>query len=701
MRNFCHVLRRAVLPLLVFSICGGGLCIAAGTTEESALPVNLEAGELVFDQKTGVYQAHGDVLLRRGEQTLAADSMQFNDETGDAHAFGNVRLFDPEAVVTGEEFNLNINRDTGSVSNGTIFLPKPNFHVAGSEIEKLGKYQYRIEDGTFTTCDGDRPSWKFSARQLDVTVGGYAWAKHVFFHIYDVPVLYLPVMGYPIKLERESGFLMPRFGQSDKRGTELSLVYYQVIDRNMDATFYLDYFSKLGVGKGAEYRYFLGHDNDGQATLYHVSGLDGHSDQIAVDWQHMGTLPGQIRLTADAQYVSSRRYFSDFGEVAGEYNRDRSESVIAASRHWGNNNLAGQIKYLRQLNQDDGDEPVDDDLTLQRLPEVRFDMLRRRFGYSPFYFRLASSGAYLWQKRGEKVGRAALRPEISSRFNPGGWLEIGAAAGYSERLYALDGSQEHKGVPDARFSLGTRLSRVYDVDGETVRKIRHVLQPEIIYEYVPRVNQDDLPRLEYEDFIGRRNTVSYGLVNRLTARLEAPDGQSDYHEFLYLRLGGEYDLSPTDHVDLLAPERVDADRRNDFRTELIVRPTRHSYFDVDSRLAIEGGGLRTFHTEGGVEDGRGNALALRYRYRRDELEYVGANLDLAWLKPVYVNYEQRYALEDSVTLENVVNLEYRAQCWSLYLSWRDRRDEQEFTIGFALTGIGRTSGFGSRLQPTM
>jgi LPS-assembly protein len=99
--------------------------------------------------------------------------------------------------------------------------------------------------------------------------------------------------------------------------------------------------------------------------------------------------------------------------------------------------------------------------------------------------------------------------------------------------------------------------------------------------------------------------------------------------------------------------------------------------------------LRTFGAEGGVGDGRGNALALLYRYREGEQEYLGTNLSLAWLKPVYLNYQRRYALNDSVTLENVLNLEYRAQCWGLFVSWRDRQDEQQVTISFALTGIGR------------
>ncbi len=682
MKDNCIARRGAAFLLLAGMIFGGCQVFAQDATDTSEEPVALEAEELIFDQRAGVYQAKGDVLLRRGQQTLAAESVQFNEATGDAQASGEARFSDPEAVATGDVMSLNIKQDTGSIRNGRIFFPKTNFHVAGSEIDKLSKYQYHIQDGTFTTCDGERPSWKFSARQLDVTVGGYAWARHVFFHIYDVPILYLPVMGYPAKVERESGFLTPRFGQSEKRGTELSLVYYQVLDRHLDATFYVDYFSKLGVGKGLEYRYILGHDIEGEAKLYHVSGFDGFSDQVAINWQHEGTLPGQVRLTADAQYVSDRSYFSDFGEVAGEYNQDHTESVVAASRHWGNNNLAGQVKYLRQLTQDD-------DLTLQRLPEVRFDMLRRRLGYSPFYFGLDSSATYLWQKQGDKVGRLSLRPALSAQFTHGDWLEAGAEIGYRERLYSWDGEEEQKGVPDATLRLGTRLNRVYAVNGDTVSKIQHILQPEVAYYYVPGVNQDDLPRLEFDDFIGRRNTLSYGLVNRLVARLDSAQGQTDYHEFLYLRVAQEYDFSATQHVDLLAPDREEDERWSDLRTELIVRPTRYSYVDLDSRLSTNGGGLRTFGAEGGVGDGRGNALALLYRYREGEQEYLGTNLSLAWLKPVYLNYQRRYALNDSVTLENVLNLEYRAQCWGLFVSWRDRQDEQQVTISFALTGIGR------------
>ena len=60
----------------------------------------------------------------------------------------------------------------------------------------------------------------------------YARGKHVIFYLHDIPVLYIPYILYPVQTERESGFLLPSAGYSDKKGTQLSLAYYQVIAPN-------------------------------------------------------------------------------------------------------------------------------------------------------------------------------------------------------------------------------------------------------------------------------------------------------------------------------------------------------------------------------------------------------------------------------------------------------------------------------------
>ena len=654
-------------------------------------PVQLEAEELVFDQASATYLAEREVVLRQGEQELRADRVRWKDDTSEAEAFGDVHFIDPDGELFGDEMYLNLASGLGQVVNGRILVHEPDFYVSGTTIAKTGERSYRVENGTFTSCEGPKPSWKFTARELDVTLGGFAWAKNVKFHIYDVPVFYLPIIGYPVKTERESGLLMPSVGYSDKRGTQLFMSYYQVISRNQDATLYLDYLSRLGLGKGLEYRYFFGHDNEGALKGYHVSGLGGNDDRFAFDWRHRGTLRGEVRLIADVDFVSNRDFFSDFGEAAGEYNKDKAESVIAASRNWGKNNLVGQVKYTKDLEQSN-------DETLQRLPELQFAMLKRRLWGSPFYFDLDTSVVNLWRKEGLKGARVSIRPALTGVFRLGGVVDVTSEIGHRERLYTSTQGEESHGLFDFSTRLSSRLARVYTVDGKTVDKVQHIIQPEILYQYRPFEDQSDLPQFEAEDYLWGRNTISYGLTNRLVVRSEATTGQVDYRELLYLRLAQEFDLEESVRHPL-APQGQDHPF-SDLRAELILRPTRWNYIDIDTRYDVSGpADFLTFHAETGLEDQRGNALSLRYRYNKDAQEYLAAKLNLSLFKPFYLNFENRHSFRGDVNLENLVGFEYRAQCWSFYVNYRNRDGDQEVMINFSLAGLGRTAHPGSRREP--
>lgn len=697
--NFILPLRRWLpamsLFFLLLPVQAPALEVSSSLTDTA--PVSIEADSLSYDKPSATYHAAGRVHLQKGELVLTSDQVEWNTETGEAVARGDVRVVEPLAEMDGAELSINLETGRGRLRQGRVFLKEQNFHIAGDEIEKLGELDYRVTGGTFTTCDGEKPSWKFGSSRFDVTLGRYAQAKHVLFYVRDIPVLYSPYLIYPVKTERESGLLMPSFGFSKLRGTELSLAYYQVIARNQDATFFLDYLSDLGVGKGVEYRYIFGDDNEGEANLYHISGLKDADNRYAIDWQHLGTLPGQVRLTADVEYVSSRDYFEDFGEVAEEYNKDQVQSVVTASRAWRKVNLTGQLKYTKDLQQDN-------DQTLQRLPEIDLTVLRYRLGESPFFLGFDGTSTYFWRKEGDKGERLTLRPALSAFFEPGRFLEISPEIGYLERLYwASDGNSgfERQGLYDFSTRVSTRFSRIFSIDGKQVRKVRHSIEPEVLYSYVPSVDQSDLPQFDAVDDIGPQNLLAYALTNRLTAKVEPENGEVYYHEFLYLRLSQEYDIRES-RRDRLNPQD-NLRPFSDIRTELIVRPTRWSYLDLDARYDVNssangfGNRFTVLNAHGGAQDGAGNAIYFDYRYQRDGLAYVAGILDLAWLKPFYVNYQHRYDLDGGRDLEKVLNLEYRAQCWSLFLTLRDRLEDQEYLITFALTGLGKLPGIGGSL----
>jgi LPS-assembly protein len=653
---------------------------------EEGAPVVLEAEELLFDRPTETYQARGAVRLQRGDLTLLSDELSWDAASGEAAARGNVRLQDSEGTVSGERLQINMETGLGFLSQGRIFLRERNFHVAGERIEKLGEHSYRISRGTFTTCDSEPPPWKFSARRLDVTLGAYAQARHAVFYLRDIPVFYFPYLIYPVKTERESGFLMPRFGYSSRRGTQFSIAYYQVLARHLDATLQLDYLSSLGLGKGLEYRYVLGTgETEGVLQGYHVSGFGDEGNRYAIDWKHAGLFPAGVRMTADVEYVSRRDYFADFGTVSGEYNRDRTESVLALHRNWGPYSLTGQLRYLQDL------QVPSNDFTLQRLPEISFAATRQRFARSPFYYRFDSTYTHFWRREGLTGQRLTARPALSAVFQPGEVVEIVPEVGYRQRLYWSDAGDESQGIYDFSNRVSTRFSRVFRPEGERIRQIQHSVEPEILYSYIPYRDQTALPQFDALDTIEPVNQVTYALTNRFIASVEPPGQPSFTHEFLYLRLAQDY---------FFRQPPTESDRLSDLRADLRLRPTRASYVNIDAQYdlsAREGGffeNFRIFNAVGGVRDPAGNGLSLNYRYQRETVEYVATTVDLAALRPFYINYQHRHDLNGHRTLEQVVNLEYRSQCWSLFLTYRDRLDDTEYLLTFALTGIGRVARLG-------
>jgi len=384
----------------------GTAAVSVPPTTGSALqrfqrqPVDIEADRLQYDQDSGTYQAEGAVRVQSGPISLHSESIQVNPQTTEVVARGAVRISSPEGDVEGESLQLNLQSGLGRLKRGELLIRRQNFHVAGEEIEKLDRKTYHLTRGSFTTCDGDRPDWHFSARDLEVTIDGYAKGRHAVFYLRDIPVFYTPYLIYPVKRNRESGLLVPSVGYSEKRGTQISVPFYWVIARNQDATFYLDWLSELGLGKGVEYRYLFGDENAGDVDLYHINGVKGAESRFAYKWKHDGTLPGDWRLKADVEYVSSRDYWEDFGEVAGEYNKDKVESTVSVNRNWGKLNLTPQIKYTKDLQKSN-------DQTLQRLPEVRFEAMQQRAGTTPLYYELASSSTYFWRREGLEGGASA------------------------------------------------------------------------------------------------------------------------------------------------------------------------------------------------------------------------------------------------------------------------------------------------------
>jgi LPS-assembly protein len=666
----------------LFALLGCVNCGWCFEPPQKNLPVTINADQLRYDPEEGGYHAEGDVILQQGKWRLFSDQILWNPENDDVRGEGGVRLSDEqENSLSGDAFQLNLKSGEGWLRNSRAFVREKNFHLAADMLYRLDENNYTAKEATFTTCDGDKPSWHFRAKDLKVTVGDYAQGKHAFFYIGDVPVFYLPYLAYPVS-ERKTGLLIPKYGYSEKRGFQMFQPFYWAISRNTDATFHLDYLSRLGVGKGVDYRYIFRNDNKGYFNVYHVNGFDEGGDRLAYIWRHTGFLPGNVRVVANMEYADEKDYFEDFGQEAEEYNKNSVQTVLFAQRNWGKLNLSSQIKYIKDLEKRSG-------VIAQRLPETRLSLIRQRLTTSPIYYGFDASHNYFWRRDGEDGNRLMARPYLGAVFKPGNIVELETEVGGRERVYWDSEYDTNLNSADLSVAASSRLSRVYMVNGRRIKKLRHVIQPEVRYSYDTSDSQHSVPQFDYLDNIEAQNKISYALVNRLTARMAEENGQTRYHEFLWLRLGQEYDIH-----ELRDPGDEHVRPFSALRTELIVRPTTWSYLDTDTLYDVnpDGRHFEIVRCYVGVHDSRGNGLSTGYSYRDERYEYLQGTVNTTLLAPLFLSYSGRFDLKDDKELEHVLRAEWRFQCWSLFVTFRDREDDREVMFSFALKGLGREFG---------
>ncbi len=283
-------------------------------------PVHIEADTLSYEKETDTYSASGDVEVLWDGTTLLSDMLSVDQKKNEAVAEGNVRLMKDDDLFKSDRITINLGTEQGEAINGELFIKKANFHVRGKRMAKVGKDDYHLEQGSFTTCDGDVPSWKFTANDIDVTLEEYASGRHAFFYIKDIPVFYTPYLLFPVIKERQSGFLTPRMGHSTKKGYYLDIPFYWVVSPSQDVTVDLDLQSRRGVGTGIDYRYIRKQGSSGSFRGYGIYDTGQDRFRGALVERHEELISETLRFVSDINLTTDHDCYRDYGMTSGVYN---------------------------------------------------------------------------------------------------------------------------------------------------------------------------------------------------------------------------------------------------------------------------------------------------------------------------------------------------------------------------------------------
>jgi len=239
-----------VVPLLFLSFFGSAAHaqMEVGGSSSRSDPLDLTAERIDYRQDQEVYDATGSVVIRQGRMKLTADHVAIRTLPGILTAIGHVHLTDPQADVTAERMEINVNTEAGVATHGELHIPSTNTFVSGRLMQRFSEYHYRAKDGSFTNCDakdGEIPAWRFRFKDLDMGVGDTLAFKGGWFCLFDVPTVPLPTFSYPLA-RRQTGFLIPTISYDNRFGFHMQGSFFWAINPSQDLTISPKYYSNLG-----------------------------------------------------------------------------------------------------------------------------------------------------------------------------------------------------------------------------------------------------------------------------------------------------------------------------------------------------------------------------------------------------------------------------------------------------------------------
>ncbi len=708
--------------------------------EDNAMPWKISADRIVYDQKENVYTASGKVIIQKQDHTLSAQTIRFNRNSMEASAEGNVIIKVHEDQLRGDRMDINMRTGMGFIENGLIFIEKKNFWIQGDKIEKTGRSTYIINQGSFTTCDGQSPDWRVTGQHLDMTLEGYGTVRHATLWAKEIPVFYTPYLIFPVKIRRQSGLLPPQISYSERNGAQYIQPLFWAIQRSADATFYFHHIQNRGEKYGGEFRYVLDLPSKGtlMADILDDQKIDDGIGDNSHDWGFAGdnvlrtntdrywfrmkadqALPAGFTSKLDVDVVSDQDYLREFSSgytsfhetkkiFESQYGRDIDdkndairENNLNISRIWTRYSFITDVTWNDNVINRREDKP---DPTLQQLPSARFYGLKHPILNTVIYSDLGSDYTYFYRKDGQTGHRGNLYPRMYFPYHYQNYVAVEPSVGVMETGWVVDQkdpqtpditARQHRELYDFRCDLSTDLTRIFDVRGQSIDKISHVITPKLRYAYIPETDSSEFPKFDEFDKIDPENTLTFSITNLLTSKapLDDPTPATDekksiipnnnishYHQFLRVLAEQPFDFNKARDVSGTGLEPL--------YMELDMMPTDFVTLGTETTWNHDKGKLASNNIFGRWNDSRGDRFCLEHRYTRNQSQsiYFDGVYALTDALSLYGEYERN--LEENRDVSKTFGGFYRAQCWLVDIGVSHEDNDRKIGFMIHLNGLG-------------
>ncbi|MCP5380731.1 MAG: LPS-assembly protein LptD [Kordiimonadaceae bacterium] len=411
-----HIISIAIVLFLM------GLSFSqAQSSAGSSQQINFAADKVVYDQKTNIITASGNVILNQNGNSLTAETITYDVNTGEVKAAGGITIKEPSGnILYMQDATLNGDLKQGFINHTRVIFTDGSKLIARSG-EREGQLTI-LQNAIYTPCEmcmedgNEKPTWQIRADQIthdsdDKTIK----YKNVRLEIAGIPILYSPYFAHPDPTVRaRTGILPPsKLGRSTELGAFVQIPYYFNISPHQDFTFEPIITSREGIVFAGNYRQRTSNgmfttlasvanvnerDNNFQKTGDHE--LRGHIfskgefdlpslDNLGGDWQW----DYAVNWVSDDTYL--RRYYDDRSDVL--------ESHVKLERFWDQNYATVGTYVFQGLDEED-----DFGLTGQALPS--FDInVNKDTGFINSTLKFDASGVQIYRIDGMRSRRLSTK----------------------------------------------------------------------------------------------------------------------------------------------------------------------------------------------------------------------------------------------------------------------------------------------------
>ena len=696
-----------------------------------------------------------DVEISAGTRFFADEIDIFTTPSLRLVASGNVVFSSPEGRIAAERVEFNVTDGIGTFhqASGIMSLgdtvdraqfgnQDPDVYFYGDTIEKVSQRSYRLTRGGFTTCVQPTPRWEVTSGSVVINLNDYAIARNMLLRVKGVPLMYLPILYYPIKEEdRATGFLLPTYGSSTLRGQAISNAFFWAIGRSHDATFFHDWFTRTGQGAGAEYRYIAGQGSYGNIRFYHL-------DQHEAAYTSSGSstiLPAQsayqvngsgnqaigtaVRLHQRIDYssnlVTKQLYQQDLYQAS-----NATRTVEAGfTGAWGTVTTGALFQRIETF-QDAGTSQL-----YGSSPRLTASVAPQRVFGLPVYASINNEFAYLPYRRVEdgevaadrSLARLDVLPTVRAALSRLSFLTVNTSASYRTTYYtrSADEQGEVTTEPLTRQFLTLRsdvtgpvLAKIWDTPGSGYsERMKHLIEPTFALEYIPPIGNADrvLTLSDSRDAVAGDSTrLTYGINNRFLYRARTTDGSAG-STVQFLTVGIQQTYYVTERASLNDTEYVSNDYRSrsvdlsDVAVDIKLTPGERLDSTTRFEYDVHGEGLHVFTTAGTLSLGDSSSTINYSRYRKRPTSKPESSM--TWSSSMsFLEGRARgaYALTWDIGRAGILNqsvgLSYLAQCCGIQAEFQKFKfpqsssdfpiaSDRRFNVSFVLAGLGTFSNF--------